>query len=74
METVHERYLALCGVIFIEEDYLKFRVEWETMKRSLFDGDPDEPIILHRKELCRKAGFSRCWKTIRNVLSLTPRS
>jgi hypothetical protein len=55
-DTVHGRYLALCGVIFKEKDYLKFQVVWEAMKRSFFDGDPDEPIILHRKEIMGKSG------------------
>jgi hypothetical protein len=56
-ETVHERYLALCGVIFREEDYSSFQIEWEAMKRSFFQGDPDEPIILHRKEIMAKSGI-----------------
>jgi hypothetical protein len=55
-ETVHERYLALCGVIFKEEDYSRFQVAWEAMKRFFFQGDPDEPIILRRKEIMAKSG------------------
>jgi hypothetical protein len=56
-ETVHGRYLALCGVIFKEEDYSKFQIEWEAMKRSFFAGDPDEPIVLRRKEIMGKSGL-----------------
>ena len=57
VETVHERYLALCGVIFEDGDYQAFQSEWERMKRSFFGGDPDEPVILHRKELMGKSGL-----------------
>jgi hypothetical protein len=57
LETIHERYLALCGVIFEETAYLKFKADWEAFKRSFFDGDPDEPIILHRKEVMGKSGL-----------------
>ena len=57
METLHERYLALCGVMFEEVVYLEFQKKWEAMKRKFFDGDPDEPIILHRKELMSKSGL-----------------
>jgi len=57
METLHERYLALCGVIFAEANYLKFQADWEQMKRQFFVGDPDEPVILHRKELMGKSGI-----------------
>ena len=56
-DTVHGRYLALCGVIFKEEDYLIFQIEWEAMKRTFFEGDPDEPIVLHRKEIMGKSGI-----------------
>lgn len=57
LETVHERYLALCGVIFEESDYRAFQTQWESMKRTFFGGDPDEPVILHRKELMGKSGL-----------------
>lgn len=57
VETVHERYLALCGVIFEEGDYREFQTHWESLKRAFFGGDPDEPVILHRKELMGKSGL-----------------
>lgn len=54
---MHERYLALCGVIFEQGDYSKFQLEWEALKRNFFGGDPDEPIIIHRKEIMSKSGL-----------------
>lgn len=57
LETTHQRYLALCGVIFSEDDYRVFQERWETMKRGFFKGDPDEPIVLHRKELMSRSGI-----------------
>jgi hypothetical protein len=57
LDSVQGRYLALCGAIFEETEYLKFQVEWEKLKRQFFHGDPDEPIILHRKELMSKSGI-----------------
>jgi hypothetical protein len=57
LETVHEQYLALCGVIFEHTDYVDFQTQWESMKRAFFGGDPDEPVILHRKELMGNCGL-----------------
>lgn len=57
LETIHHRYLALCGVIFEDEEYRRFQERWETMKRRFFRGDPDEPIVLHRKELMARSGI-----------------
>ena len=57
LDTVHYQYLALCGVIFEDEEYRKFQAAWEKMKRDFFKGDPDEPIVLHRKELMSRSGI-----------------
>jgi hypothetical protein len=57
LETAHERYLALCGVMFEDTEYQAFQTDWERMKRRFFDGDLDEPIIPHRKELMAKSGL-----------------
>lgn len=57
LDSVQGRYLALCGVLFEDTENLKFQVEWEKLKRQFFKGDPDEPIILHRKELMSKSGI-----------------
>ncbi|MBM3887844.1 MAG: DUF3800 domain-containing protein [Verrucomicrobia bacterium] len=57
LDSVHRRYLALCGVVFEDEEYRRFQERWEAMKRSFFRGDPDEPIVLHRKELMARSGI-----------------
>ncbi len=48
----NHRYLSLTGII-IEIDYVSKTVfpAIEALKRDYFDSHPDEPIILHRKEL-----------------------
>ena len=48
----NHRYLSLTGVI-LELEHVKHIVfpTIEGMKREYFDSHPDEPIILHRKEL-----------------------
>jgi hypothetical protein len=56
LDSPHLRYLALCGVVFEEQQYRTFQVAWETIKRRFFQGDPDEPIIFHRKELMSRSG------------------
>ena len=57
LESPHERYLALCGVVFEDAAYRAFQEGWEKMKRAFFKGDPDEPIILHRKEIMGRSGI-----------------
>ena len=50
----NERYLSLSGVIF-EWDYIKgVHEKLESLKRKYFDSHPDDPIILHRKEIVNK--------------------
>lgn len=51
----NHRYLSLTGVI-IELDYVDKVVfpSLEALKRKYFGSHPDEPIILHRKELVNK--------------------
>lgn len=51
----NERFLSLTGVI-IESGHCKnhFIPSMEEMKRQFFVRDPDEPIILHRKEILNK--------------------
>lgn len=56
LDSPQERFLALCGVIFEEQKYRAFQQAWEKMKHRFFQGDPDEPIILHRKELMSRSG------------------
>jgi hypothetical protein len=51
----NHRYLSLTGVIF-ELEYVKNTQtnELEQLKEKYFGSHPDEPIILHRKELVNK--------------------
>lgn len=51
----NHRYLSLTGVI-MEVDYVLHRVrpELERIKRDIFGSDPDDPVILHRKDLLQK--------------------
>ena len=46
------RFLSLTGVI-AESDYVRRRIhpELEDIKTRYFDSHPDEPVVLHRKEL-----------------------
>jgi hypothetical protein len=57
LNTVHRRYLALCGAIFREDDYRRFQENWERMKKRFFNGDPDEPIVLHRSDVVNHKGI-----------------
>jgi hypothetical protein len=54
-EDPNHRYLSLTGVI-VELGYVRdvFHPRLESLKRDFFDSHPDEPIILHRKELVNK--------------------
>jgi hypothetical protein len=52
-----DRYLALCGVVFEDAAYRAFQEGWEKMKRAFFSGDPDEPVIVHRKEIMGRSGI-----------------
>ena len=51
----NHRYLSLTGII-LELDYVSTTAfpAIEALKRDYFDSHPDEPIILHRKELVNK--------------------
>jgi len=54
-DDANHRYLSLTGLIF-ELDYIKNVVTptLENLKEKYFTTHPDEPIILHRKELVNK--------------------
>lgn len=51
----NHRFLCLTGVIF-NLDYVKYELnnDIDTFKNKYFDNHPDEPIILHRKEILNK--------------------
>lgn len=61
--NLNHRYLSLTGVIF-ELDYVKDVVSpaIEDMKARFFQSHPDEPIILHRKELLNRKYPFECLK------------
>src|SRR5688572_26125171 len=52
LHNENHRYLSLTGVIF-ELDYAaaELRPRLEQLKADYFGAHPDEPLILHRKEL-----------------------
>jgi len=54
-ENPNHRFLSLTGVIF-ELEYIRdvVRLDIEQMKRQYFNSHPDDPIILHRKEIVNK--------------------
>jgi len=51
----NERYLSLTGII-LELEYVRTTVapQVEGLKQRHFDSHPDEPVVLHRRELVRK--------------------
>jgi hypothetical protein len=58
------RFLSLTGVI-IDLDYVRetLHPQMENMKREFFDSHPDDPIILHRKEI---VNVKHPFETLRN--------
>jgi hypothetical protein len=50
----HGRYLSLTGIV-LELAYVEtvFVPELERLKKSYFDGHPDDPVILHRSEIVK---------------------
>lgn len=54
-ENPNHRYLCLTGIIF-ELEYVKNKVNpsIEAIKEKYFSHHPDDPVILHRKELVNK--------------------
>lgn len=54
-ENESERYLSLTGLMF-ELDYVKTTVApgLETLKARYFGSHPDDPVVLHRKDLANR--------------------
>ncbi len=51
----NQRFLSLTGVLLESEYTLRVvQPEMDQLKRDLFQRDPDEPVIFHRKELVNK--------------------
>lgn len=57
LEDPAKRYLGLTGV-FIETEYYRtiFQPEMERLKQKHFPHSPDEPVILHRKNIINRWG------------------
>ncbi len=52
-----KRYLGLTGVIFESQNYKDiFHPALESFKQKHFPHNPDEPVILHRREIVDKTG------------------
>ena len=60
------RFLSLTGVI-IDIDYVSGTLyrELESLKSKYFDSHPDDPIILHRKEIINALYPFEVWKNSR---------
>ena len=58
LTVAERRYLALVGCLFLLEEYQQtFQPSLEALKAKHFrQSDPDEPVILHRKEIVNKSG------------------
>jgi hypothetical protein len=56
-ENPNHRFLSLTGVI-LELDYVEkiFHPQMEALKRKYFHTHPDDPVILHRKEMVNAMG------------------
>ncbi len=58
--TPAQRYLALLGVVFENNDYLKFADALLEFKRGIFGPRPDRPVYLHRSDIINcKGPFAR---------------
>ena len=52
-----KRYLGLTGVIFESQNYKDiFHPSFEEFKEKHFPYNPDDPVILHRREILDKSG------------------
>lgn len=57
----NERYLSLTGVAMqVNEARDKLAPVLASVKAAVFDHDPDDPIILHRKKIVRSTGSFSC--------------
>lgn len=56
-DNPNHRFLSLSGVI-MDLDYVErtLHPEMETLKKEFFDHHPDDPIVLHRKEMVNRLG------------------
>lgn len=57
LEADEQRYLSLTGVamrINAARDDLTPKMNW--IKATIFDHDPDEPVVFHRKKIVKRNG------------------
>lgn len=58
LDSLASRYLSLTGVVIESELYrTQLQPEFEKLKQSHFPHSPDEPVILHRKEMINREGI-----------------
>jgi hypothetical protein len=50
-DNPNHRFLSLTGVIMNLDDVRIIQPELEKLKMSFFGSHPDDPVVLHRKEL-----------------------
>lgn len=62
-----KRYLGITGV-FIGSEYYRqtFHPQFENFKQKHFPHNPDEPVVLHRKELIGRHGPFRTLRDVKN--------
>lgn len=53
---IGKRYLGLVGVGFLGPAYKQFSSDLEALKRRHFEWDPDNELVLHRKEIVQAKG------------------
>ena len=57
LEQISKRYLSLTGCIIQTEYYRStFHPKFEELKQKHFPHNPDEPVILHRKDIINRNG------------------
>lgn len=60
LDSPASRYLGLTGMVIETESYrTSFHPDMEKLKQRHFPHSPDEPVILHRKELINRQGVFR---------------
>jgi len=56
LDSIPNRFLALLGVWFKQDDYVNFADRLEQFKRDIFGPRPDNPVILHRNDITNRRG------------------
>ncbi len=58
LDSLASRYLGLTGIVIDSEVYrTRLQPEFEKLKQAHFPHSPDEPVVLHRKELINREGI-----------------